>query len=602
MFAGARRVAFAAVPPASGWVRATAAGLIVAATVAGTAGAVVIARGGTREQTATIAVATIVAGYAFVLAGAYALVRRAEKRTGALMALAGFLLLATSMEQANRALPFTLGNAVAALPIAVIAHLVLAFPDGRLHSRSERLVVALVYVDATVLQITMLTFMSFERVQGCPCPRNLLLVKDDANVHMWVMNSQQWFSTLLTIWILALVVRRWWRGSRPLRRAITPIAAAGGLCAVLLGLTLIDGAMPSDLRVAVSSASRIALATIPAAYFLGLVRAQLDRSSVGELMVELERNAAPGRLRDALARALGDKSLQLVYWMPDTGSYVDVRGQPCTLPDGTDRATSLVSRDGHRVAALIHDPALSQNRQLLEEVTAAASLALDNERLQAELRAQLAEVTTLATELQASRARIVEAGDQARRKLERNLHDGAQQRIVTVAVALGRAEQLVRVDAEQAAQLIGAARDELSCALDELRELARGLHPAILNRGLRPALKSLVERSPVPVHLAAEIPDQLPITVVSTAYYVVAEALTNTARYSGAGTAHVDVAADDGWLHVAIHDDGAGGAALSTGSGLEGLRDRVDALGGAFELVSPAGAGTHLCVRLPING
>ena len=186
-------------PPSSGRVQAAAAGLVAAATAAGAAGAVTIAGGGTREQTATIAVASIVAGYAFVLAGAYALVRRVEKSTGTLMTVAGFLLLASAMEQSNRALPFTLGNAVAVLPTSVIAHLVLTFPDGRLHTRWERLVVGLVYLDATVLQVTMLMFMGFGGVAGCPCPRNLLLVKDDMTVHMWVMGSQQRFSTVLTV-------------------------------------------------------------------------------------------------------------------------------------------------------------------------------------------------------------------------------------------------------------------------------------------------------------------------------------------------------------------------------------------------------------------
>jgi signal transduction histidine kinase len=419
---------------------------------------------------------------------------------------------------------------------------------------------------------------------------------------MWVMGSQQRLGTVVVIWIIALLVRRWLRGSAPLRRATTPVLAAGALCAVLLGLSVLGGSTPTYLRIGIDSASRIALITIPAAYFFGLVRAQLDRAAVGRLILELDGITAPGQLRDALAHALGDASLQLGYWRPDSAGYVDARGAAFTLPDSPDRATTLLARDGRQVAVLVHDPALSQNRPLLDGVTAAAGMALENERLHAELRAQLAEVSTLAAEVQASRARIVEAGDQARRKLERNLHDGAQQRIVTVSVALAHAEQLAQRDIGEATRLISAARKELAAALDELRELARGLHPAIVNRGLRPALKSLVERSPIPVDLHAAAVDDLPTTVVATAYYVVAEALTNIARYSGASTARVRAAALDGWLCVKVEDDGAGGARLGPGSGLEGLRDRVDAIGGTFELTSPAGGGTRLSVRLPVGG
>jgi signal transduction histidine kinase len=291
----------------------------------------------------------------------------------------------------------------------------------------------------------------------------------------------------------------------------------------------------------------------------------------------------------------------LAYWIPDRACFVDAQGTAFPLPRAPDRATSVLERDGRPLAVLVHDPALSQNRPLLEEVTAAAGLALENESLHADLRAQLSAVNSLAAELRASRARIVEAGDHARRKLERNLHDGAQQRIVTVALALAHAEQVVHRDADEAAHMIAAARAELTSALEELRELARGLHPAILSRGLLPALKSLVERSSVPVHLHAGPVDGLPITVAATAYYVVAEALTNTVRYSGAAAAEVDVAASDGWLCVDIRDDGCGGACLGAGSGLEGLRDRVDALGGRFQLESPTGAGTHLRARLPLR-
>jgi signal transduction histidine kinase len=276
-------------------------------------------------------------------------------------------------------------------------------------------------------------------------------------------------------------------------------------------------------------------------------------------------------------------------------------GAPFTLTAGPERAITVLERGGQRIAVLVHDPTVTQNRELLQDVMAAAGLALENERLQAELRAQLIANAEAGEERRASRARIIEAGDQARRRLERNLHDGAQQRIVTLSVALSRAEQLLDHDRGEALELITAARNELGSALDELRELARGVHPAILNRSLRPALKSLVERSPVPVQLDGATPDELPIIVVATAYYVVAEALTNVARYSSASAAGVRVITPGEALFIEVHDDGVGGARLAPGSGLEGLRDRVDAIGGRFELDSPEGGGTQLSVRLPLR-
>jgi signal transduction histidine kinase len=223
-----------------------------------------------------------------------------------------------------------------------------------------------------------------------------------------------------------------------------------------------------------------------------------------------------------------------------------------------------------------------------------AGIALENARLQSELRAQMAE-------LRASRARLVEAGDSARRRLERNLHDGAQQRLVALSVALGLAESKIANNPEAAAALLSSARTDLAVGLEELREIARGLHPAILSRGLEVALAGLVERSPVPVELKVELVGRPSEQVEAAAYYVVAEALTNVARYAGATAAHVTVHAEPESLRVQVVDDGAGGAIVAPGSGLQGLRDRVEAIGGHLDLQSPIGGGTRLTSYLPLT-
>jgi signal transduction histidine kinase len=581
-----------AVPPSSGRVRAIAIGVGLVAAAAAVVGALGVAHGGARGQTAPQALATIIAGLAFALAGSFALLRRAGIRTGTLLTLAGFLLLATSMQLSNQALPFTIGWVATALPAAVIAHLLLSFPDGRLHSPSERLAVALVYVDAIVLQAAMLMFMGFTDVQGCPCPANLLLIRDDPMVHNLLMSSQQRLGIALVAWVVWLIVRRWWLGSPPLRRTIAPLLLAGAVCGVLFGLALIAGNSSARAAVDLNAAERVALVTVPVAFLFGLVNARLARASVGDLMLDLESGGAPGRLRESLARALGDPSLQVAYWLPDSGSYADVDGQSLDVADRPGRAATVLKRRGSRLAVLLHDPALNLNPELLDSVAAAAGLELENEGLQAELRAQL-------EQLRASRARIVEAGDQARRKLERNLHDGAQQRLVALALVLSLAQEQVRTDPAAAADLLESARAELASAVEELRELARGLHPAILNRGLQPALTALVERCPVPVDLDVAIPMTLPLSVAATGYYVVAEALTNVARYSHASVVRVRVHADGDTLRIEVTDDGVGGAAIGAGSGLEGLRDRVEAIAGSLELDSPAGSGTRLAVYLP---
>ncbi len=214
-------------------------------------------------------------------------------------------------------------------------------------------------------------------------------------------------------------------------------------------------------------------------------------------------------------------------------------------------------------------------------------------RLNDELHARL-------EELAASRARIVTAGDVERRRLERNLHDGAQQRLVALALALRVALSQLDSDPAAARATLADARDELALALDELRELARGLHPAVLSdRGLRAAVEMLAGRAPVPVEIA-EIPDErLPEPVEAAAYYLIAEALTNVTRYAEASAVRVRVAASDGSVFVEVSDDGVGGADPAAGSGLRGLADRVEALGGTLEVVSPAGAGTSLRARIP---
>jgi signal transduction histidine kinase len=573
--------------------RAFTATVSAAAAAAATAGVVALAHGAAREQTTTLAAVTLLAALSFVGSGLIAWRRRPEVWTGALMVAAGFCMLASSLANFDSAVPFTIGLVAAPVATAVIAHLVLAFPDGRLHSTLERVVVAGAYFVTIPLQVVMLMFMGFENVTGCPCPSNLLFIRDDMALHSAIMSTQRILGIALGVVAVGIVVRRWQGASGPLRRALAPILLTGSITLLLLLGTLLAAQVSTPAWATVSAAERVATALVPIAYLLGLFRARLGRVAVSDLVMELGEMPEPGRLRDALARALRDPSLQLAYWVPQSGRYVGVDGRRVEPSGAGGRTVTMLERHDQRIAALVHDPALAEDPALLDAVSTAAGLALENERLLADLRAQV-------VQLHESRARIVEAGDTERRRLERNLHDGAQQRLVSLALALGLAESKVQDDPPGAVELLQAAREELAQALAELRELARGIHPAVLTeRGLPYALATLAERAPVEVALEVKVARRPPAAIEAAVYYVVAEALSNIAKYARATTASVHVTMDDRRLLVEVADDGVGGADPSAGSGLRGLEDRVQAFGGALRVVSGPGEGTRITAQLP---
>ena len=268
---------------------------------------------------------------------------------------------------------------------------------------------------------------------------------------------------------------------------------------------------------------------------------------------------------------------------------------PVSVVPAAGRAVTILERHGRKVAALVHDPALSEDPALLDAVSSAAGLALENERLLAELRAQLDEVRD-------SRARLVEASVTERRRLERNLHDGAQQRLVTLALHLRMAQETLHDDPLATEAMLEGVGDDLKQALEELRELARGLHPAVLtDRGLAPALQSLANRSPFPVEITGVPAHRLPEPVEAALYYVVAESLTNAAKHSGATQGRVELSTTPETVVVEIRDNGSGGANLTAAPGLRGLTDRIEALGGRLELRSPPGGGTVVRATFPLT-
>ncbi len=540
----------------------------------------------------------VVVGLAMIVAGHIGWTRRPESRIGPLLVIAGLLQLVWELTETPWTATFTLGFLVGFSSTNVLAHAMLTFPTGRAALGVERTTVVAFYALGAGFLLTRLFIDTSKECAGCP--RNLALVADAPTLAEAILRVMSVGLLVFSGGFVVVVVRKWRAGSPAARRALTPILAVGAT-AGLVGVA--EGVMQAWFLSAYDPPwfwiERLLLLAAPVAFLEGLLRTRMSRAAVGELVVELGGAHVPeGGLREALARRLGDPSLQIAYFRPERGDYVDERGHPMNLRAvGSGRAVTLLKSAGEPIAALVHDEFLRHDPEIVEAVAAAARLAISNERLRAEVRAQLEEV-------RASRARIVEAGDAGRRRVERNLHDGAQQRLVTLSLAVGMLRERLDHDGEPGigAQL-DAISEEVRETIDDLRELGRGIHPAILaEEGLLAGVESLAERSPVPVSIEGPPIDRMPEPVEVAAYFVVAEALTNVAKYSHAKHVTVRLSRTGRSLEVEVVDDGVGGAEPTDGSGLRGLEDRVAALGGELRLESRPGAGTRVHAEIPCDG
>jgi signal transduction histidine kinase len=546
------------------------------------------------HQRELIAVTGPLIGWAFIGTGIFAWLRHPENRFGALMTAIGFCACVASLRVATEPWVFVFGLLFIALQWALLYHMLLAFPGGTLRSRFERLLVGAMYLSAVVVHPVQVLFQDTTRLGH---PENPLLVEANRDIALTISRSRFWFGLVLLVALAVILARRWASANASQRRALAPVLISGGLVMALLGAwyaASLDGLDETFVQT-LEDARYVVLATVPFAFLAGLLRARMAGAAVVSEVVA--RLGDPESRREGLAHVLADAlhntSLELAYWVPDEGGYVDAAGRFVELPpEGSDRTATPLDAGGEPVAVLIHDASLDDERELARAVGAAAALTLENERLTAELRAKIEQLRT-------SRARIVESSDATRRRLERDLHDGAQQRLVSLALSLRLLRSRLDGDPEGVREL-DAARGELDRALDELRELARGIHPSVLSdRGLDAALDGLVHRAPVPVELEETPRERLPDRVESAAYFVVAEALTNVTKYARASHASVSVARHDGQVTVEVSDDGVGGADPATGSGLRGLIDRISALGGRFEVDSQPGHGTTVRAEIP---
>jgi signal transduction histidine kinase len=579
--------------------------IALAALVAGLVNLVLLVRAGDGRPRplAYLLIVVIGVSWSFVGAGLVAWTRRPANRTGALMvavglsyalyglALNGVVLVATPAA-------FALWYLLRPLPEAVIPHLLAVYPDGRATTRLQRVFIVANYATTVPLALVQLLLVDPGRL-GCDgCPEELLVLGNSRPYGDAVLTVSNLSYVALGAMLLWIMVVRWRQASGPRRRSLAPVAAVAVVLVVgYLVREALRALVPNPPLI--GALDLVVVSTLmlwPVAFLAGLARTRLDRAAVGDLAVQLGEPLPPGRLEQVLARALRDPTLRLAYWLPDRDGFVDAEGRPVELPAGAgegDRAVTILRHDGEPIAAMLHDAALDDDPELVRAVAATARMTVENERLQAEVRAQLEEV-------RASRARIVEFGDAERRRVERNLHDGAQQRLVNISLALGIARSQVGVasDKEMAVALEEAAA-ELRLAVAELRELARGIHPVILSEaGLGPALAALADRSPVPVTVTTVPPGRLPSRVEETAYYVASEALANAAKHARATAVSISARRLDRDLLVEVGDDGVGGADPD-GSGLRGLADRVAALDGRLLVHSPAGKGTCITAELP---
>ena len=817
-------------------------GRLVAAVTLGVllyAGAAALLVTGNHENPGLATVITVFAGLSFTIAGAFAAATRPENRTGAQMLAVGLLWSLGALEAADSSLLFTLGYLLSGVAFVAFGRLILSYPTGHMRPGDGKLVWSvLVLVLAGPLLVTLLDPTPIPTCDDCP--ESAFLVVDDPTLARAAGLVLALGAAAIGAAFIVRLVRRYHEATPPLRRVIGPVYLFTLVSLVTLVASSLIATVSASVGFVVELAALASLALMPAAFVAGVLRVRLARAGIADLAIAIG-NGMP--LRDALAEALGDPSLDLAYWSPERERWVDEEGRTLSDPIAKGaHAATFVEQGGRRVAALIHDRTLTEQRELVDAVAATVALAFEKERLQAEVRAQYRFLETIINtvpsllsvvdtdgrfrnfnraveiasglddraqiegayfwdvfisreereamierfhgaaprfpaaeyentftdakgqehviawrtaplldengdvvrivaggidisdrkrrevdlqrqrdfantvadtipsyivltdregivvpsganrafcdafgrvvdelagtsildlvapeeelsarsaiagaangvpqaerettwlgrdgrrltvawtatpildqrgaarvlvsgmdvserkrqekELRASRSRIVAATDAARRRLERNLHDGAQQRLAALSLSLRLAESRLPHEPEKAADLLKAARDELGRALDELRELARGLHPNVLtDRGLGPALESLVVRSPFPVEV--DVPgERLAPAIEAAAYYVAAEALANVAKYAHAASACVHISVDDDGdgVVVEVTDDGIGGADPSRGSGLKGLEDRVEALDGTLEVESPPGAGTRIRARIP---
>jgi signal transduction histidine kinase len=495
---------------------------------------------------AELAVADFAVGFVLIASGVVAWDRRPESRVGVLLTLAGFAWFLG-----------TISTALVYLHRGPLSHLVLSYPSGRLLTRAAAVVTAAAYIDALIAPLAGVEAVTLALSAG----------------------------------IAVVALRAFLGTSGPARRAGAPALGAALAFAGVLALGSVVRLNGAEADETLLWTYDVVIALIALTLLVDLLRGRWAEAAVTGLVIDLGRAEETGTLSAKLGWALGDPTLEVGYPLPGSSSFVDDEGRPLEPPgDGSGRATTVIEDEGGRVAVLVHDEAVRADGRLLESVAAAARIAVANARMQAEARSS-------AVELQASRRRLVEAADAQRRRLEQELRLGAERRLETVRALLEEAREAA--DSGEATALSGL-EDELDDARGELREFAQGMHPtALADGGVLPALEVLAARSPLPIEVRGTV-GRLPEALEAALFFVCSEAAANAGKHARASHVSITVGQELDEVRIVIADDGIGGADLSQGTGLRGIADRVEALGGRLRVESPPGAGTRILVELPV--
>ncbi len=525
----------------------------------------------------------------YLAAGVVAWVRRPSNGLGPIMVAGAAAWVAAGLVNTSVPALIATGQIVATVPLAIVVHLLHAFPSGRLSGRTSRATVLVGYGISLGLQAPQYLF-----AEGPDTPWTVLRI----SARPELVAAAQWAQWAIGAGVMAvttLILARRLRRATPAQRHVLAPLVVYGIAAVLyvpLGRHLREVVPGGALTIAVSQL--VILAGVPVAFAVGLLRGGFARTGeLQELAAWLGADGARPALAEALADSLGDPSLELWFAVPGTDDFVDARGRPVDPAPRGDRGAVEVALGAGRVGAIVYDATLIADRSVVEAAGRVVALALHNEQLTAELLAGR-------DRLKRALARTVTASDVERRRIAHDLHDGLQGRLVLLAMEADalRADPALPAGARAVAARLGA---DLQAATTELRDLVHGVMPALLTeRGLSAAVEELADRSPIPVALdldAARV--ALPGVVESTGYFIVAEGLANAVKHSGAAALALRMTRQDGRLRIELRDDGVGGAHANGGAGMRGMADRVDALDGRLVVRSPPGGGTNIVAELP---
>jgi signal transduction histidine kinase len=531
-----------------------------------------------------------VVAWVYLAAGVVAWLRRPSNRMGALLTAAAYVWLAAGLVNTPVPALIAVGLITATVPLAIIVHLLHGFPSGRLQGRVSGVTVLVGYVVCVVLQAPVYLWG-----QGPAGPTTVLQIDDRPDldrIGFWVQTGVGLAVMVVTAIVLAAHLRAMTRAQR---RVVAPLFVYGIFAVIFVPLTGAVAKFAEAWGVGLVAVQLGLLGAIPVAFIAAVLLGGFARTGeIEELGTWLgSGGGARPDVAGALADALGDPSLELLFWVPDRSGYVAADGRltPLPAPDGA-RGVVDVALGARRIGAIVYDATFIADPELVRTAGRVAAVALDRERLTAELRASR-------EGLRRSRARIAAAADSERRRIARDLHDGLQAELVVLALRA----HAVCSDPDAPASMRAEAAElhaGLQTAMDDLRELVHGVMPAALtDRGLGAAVEDLADRIPIPTALDLETLGPLPGAVESAGYFVVSEALANAVKHAGAREVSVRMTRETGRLHLEVHDDGVGGAGLSSGAGLRGMADRVDALEGSLSIESPPGGGTHVIIEVP---